>query len=206
MEATQLLSKTGQIAGIGGIALGVLLLLFRDVIRKNIFPKLGQAQAYQLITLIVVLTFSISALGLGAWVYVQTRASETAVAAEFPTPNPEPVMKSHLHLIDEEKYDAAYLNASKEAKRRFQKDLFISAFESQRKPLGKPASRRIYSATTMQELPDKTQGAFVLGTFITDFDKGEQYVEAVMLIAENGAWKVLFHQIAPCQPSICPAK
>ena len=206
MEATQLLSKIGQIAGIGGIALGVLLLLFRDVIRKNIFPTLGQAQAYRLITLVVVLTFSISALGLGAWVYVQTRAKEAQVLTDFPTPNPEPVMKSHLRLIDEENYDSAYLNVSKEAKRRFQKDFFISTFESQRKPLGKPTTRLIYGATTLRQLPDQTQGAFAVGTFITDFEKGGKYLEAVTLIAEDGAWKVLFHQIGPCQPPFCPAK
>ncbi len=34
------LKVVGQVAGIGGLALGVFLLLFRDIIRKNIFPKL----------------------------------------------------------------------------------------------------------------------------------------------------------------------
>lgn len=206
MEATQLLSKVGQIAGVGGIALGVLLLLFRDVIRKNIFPTLGQVQAYRLIKLVVVLTFSISALGLGAWVFIQTREKEVQVLTDFPAANPEPVMKSHLRLIDDEKYDDAYLNASKEAKQRFQKDFFVSTFESQRKPLGKPISRLIYGATTFRQLPDQTQGAFAVGTFITDFEKGGKYLEAVTLIAENEAWKVLFHQIGPCQPPYCPAE
>ena len=206
MEAAQLLSKVGQIAGIGGIALGVLLLLFRDVVRKNIFPMLGQAQAYRLITLVVILTFSISALGLGAWVFVQTRAKEAVVRTDFPDTNPEPIMKSHLHLIDEEKYGDAYSTASEEAKRRFQKDFFISTFESQRKPLGKPLSRVIYGATTLRQLPDQTQGAFAMGTFITDFEKGGKYLEAVTLIAENGKWKVLFHQIGQCQPPYCQSK
>ncbi len=66
-----LLKTVGQIAGIGGIALGVLLLVFRDVIRKNIFPQLASVQAYRLIRLVVVLTFLIAALGISAWVYVQ---------------------------------------------------------------------------------------------------------------------------------------
>lgn len=68
---TSLLKTVGQIAGIGGIALGVLLLVFRDVIRRNIFPRLASIQAYRLICLIVVLTFLIAAIGIGAWVYVQ---------------------------------------------------------------------------------------------------------------------------------------
>lgn len=206
MDATQLLSRIGQIAGIGGIALGILLILFREVIRKNIFPTLGQAQGYKLITLVVVLTFSISALGLGAWVYIQTRAKEAQVITDFPKQNPEPTMKSHLHLIDEARYDEAYANASQEAKRRFQKDFFISTFESQRKPLGKPLSRLIYGATTLRQLPDQTQGAFAVGTFISDFEKSGKYLEAVTLIAENDEWKVLFHQIGPCQSPFCPAK
>jgi hypothetical protein len=44
----------GQVAGIGGLALGVFLLLFRDIIRKNIFPKLPPAEAYRLLRLITV--------------------------------------------------------------------------------------------------------------------------------------------------------
>jgi len=71
MEAT-LLKTVGQIAGIGGIALGVFLLLFRDIIRKRIFPKLTKAQAFQLIRLIAVLVFLIALAGIGAWVWVET--------------------------------------------------------------------------------------------------------------------------------------
>jgi len=61
------LKTVGQIAGIGGIALGVLLIVFREVIRKAIFPQLTRQQAYKLLRLIVILTFAIAALGLTAW-------------------------------------------------------------------------------------------------------------------------------------------
>lgn len=206
MDTIQIISKVGQVAGIGGIALAILLLLFRDVIRKNIFPMLGQAQAYRLIKLVVLLTFSISALGLAAWVYMQTRAKEAQVQTDFPTMNPEPIMKRHLQLIDDEKYSDAYVNASQEARRRFQKDFFISTFESQRKPLGIPLSRIIYGATTLRQLPDQTQGAFAVGTFITNFEKGGSYLEVVTLVAEDGEWKTLFHQIGMCQPPYCKPK
>jgi outer membrane protein OmpA-like peptidoglycan-associated protein len=60
----------GRVAGLGGIAVGVLLLIFRDVVRKNVFPKFTKAQAYRTLNLIVILTFVTAALGLGAWVYV----------------------------------------------------------------------------------------------------------------------------------------
>ena len=73
MNATSLLTVVGQVAGIGGLALGVLLLVFRDVIRKNIFPELAADHAYRIIQLIIVLTFSVAAIGIAAWVYVSTR-------------------------------------------------------------------------------------------------------------------------------------
>jgi len=62
----------GQIAGIGGIALGVVFLLFRDFIRKNVFPKLSNKSAYGLIRLFLVLTFLIGALGIAALIYLAT--------------------------------------------------------------------------------------------------------------------------------------
>jgi hypothetical protein len=63
----QLLKVLGQIAGIGGIALGVFLLLFRDVIRRKIFPKLTQNQGYRVILVFMILTWSIAIAGVAAW-------------------------------------------------------------------------------------------------------------------------------------------
>lgn len=68
MEA-ELLKNVGQVAGIGGIAFGVFLLLFRNIIRKKIFPKLTQQQAFQLLILISVLVWSIALAGIGAWLW-----------------------------------------------------------------------------------------------------------------------------------------
>jgi hypothetical protein len=77
---TGILSTVGKIAGIGGLALGVLLLIFKDVIRKNIFPNLSQTQAFRIIRLILVLTFLTAIAGIFAWVFVSVRpdrANET---------------------------------------------------------------------------------------------------------------------------------
>lgn len=68
-----ILETLGKVAGVGGISLGVLALVFRDVIRKNIFPSLTKVQAYKVIQQIVWLTFSIAVIGLSAWVYIETR-------------------------------------------------------------------------------------------------------------------------------------
>lgn len=67
---TSFFETIGKIAGIGGIALGVFLLLFRDVIRKNIFPNLTKLQAYKLFRLIVILVWTIALAGIVAWSYL----------------------------------------------------------------------------------------------------------------------------------------
>ncbi|MGA9771414.1 MAG: hypothetical protein WBV94_20440 [Blastocatellia bacterium] len=71
----ELLKIVGQVAGIGGIAIGMFLILFRDVIRKNIFPNLTKDQAYRLLRLIVVLVWSVAIIGIAAW-YATTAANK----------------------------------------------------------------------------------------------------------------------------------
>jgi hypothetical protein len=68
METLKLL---GQIAGIGGISLGLLLMVFRDIIGKKIFPNLTKQQGYKLLELITVLTFIVALLGVSAWIFLQ---------------------------------------------------------------------------------------------------------------------------------------
>src|SRR4051795_10037192 len=82
----QLLKTVGQAAGIGGLALGGFLLLFRDIIRKNIFPKLPAAEAYRLLRLITGAVWSVAVVGILAWVYVETRPT-TAAAGSSATVN-----------------------------------------------------------------------------------------------------------------------
>ena len=77
----ELLKIVAQAAGIGGIALGVLLLIFREVIRKNLFPNLSREQGYRLIRLVVSLTFAIAVLGIGAWVWVQKSSGPDKAAS-----------------------------------------------------------------------------------------------------------------------------
>src|SRR3712207_5911273 len=74
----EVLKTVGQVAGIGGLALGVFLLLFRDIIRKNIFPKLPAAEAYRLLRLITGAVWSVAIVGVLAWVYVETREPATS--------------------------------------------------------------------------------------------------------------------------------
>jgi hypothetical protein len=64
-----LLETLGQIAGLGGLALGVFLIVFRDVLRKNLFARLGPTHSYRVLRLILVLTWSLAILGLVLWAY-----------------------------------------------------------------------------------------------------------------------------------------
>src|SRR5689334_1511523 len=71
------LKVVAQVAGIGGVALAVLLMVFREVIQKNIFPNLSQDSGYRLLRLIIVSTWSVAIVGVGAWVYAREQAKPT---------------------------------------------------------------------------------------------------------------------------------
>jgi hypothetical protein len=73
---TEVLKVVGQVAGIGGLALGVFLLLFREIIRRNIFPMLPPAEAYRLLRLITGAVWSVAVLGIAAWVYTTVNPNE----------------------------------------------------------------------------------------------------------------------------------
>ena len=203
MDYASTLKVVGQVAGIGGLALGVLLLVFREVIRKNIFPNLAQSQAYRLIRLIVVFTFIIAAFGIGSWVYLQRTAGTAIADIAFPSESAEPIILDHLRLVDSSRFSDAWQSMAAEAHRRMQYDYIAKAYETQRLPLGKIMKRTLQGVTPLRQLPDQTKGAFTTATYVSEFEKGDRYLEAVTATAENGRWKVLFHQLAPCTPQIC---
>jgi len=68
----QILRVLGQIAGIGGIALGVLLLVFRDFLKKSVFAKLTKDQSFRLLRLLLILTWSVAMVGIVAWIWPTT--------------------------------------------------------------------------------------------------------------------------------------
>jgi len=70
------LQAVGKVAGIGGIALGVFMLLFREVIRKNIFPTLSDDEAYRLIRQFMYLTFGIALVGIAACTYISMASAK----------------------------------------------------------------------------------------------------------------------------------
>jgi hypothetical protein len=71
-----LLKSLGQIAGIGGIALGVVLLIFKAIIGKASGAK-GQASNDSLLTTLAFLITLVGLAGIGAWVWVSAKGGET---------------------------------------------------------------------------------------------------------------------------------
>jgi hypothetical protein len=76
-----ILKVVGGVAGIGGIAVGVLLIIFRDIIRKKIFPQLTKDQAYRLLKLISLLAFFVAIIGIAAYVIIELKKPQSV-----PTP------------------------------------------------------------------------------------------------------------------------
>lgn len=58
------ITEWGKIAGIAGISLGVVLVLFREVIRKNIFPKLSKKQSFMILITFMLLISGISVFSI----------------------------------------------------------------------------------------------------------------------------------------------
>jgi hypothetical protein len=79
-----LLKTLGEILGIGGVALGVFFLLFREIIRKSIFPTLKKDDAYRLLRLISVLIWSVAVIGIGAWFWGDRKAAAGSVTTTGP--------------------------------------------------------------------------------------------------------------------------
>jgi hypothetical protein len=79
---TRLLTSLGKIAGLGGIALGVVLLLFRDFLKQKFLPAAGleAAQAYHILLAFLVLTFGIAAVGIVAWIAGQNANPGTPIS------------------------------------------------------------------------------------------------------------------------------
>ena len=69
----EILEALGQIAGVGGIALGALLLVYQEIVRKAIFPTLTPERAYRLLRLIIVSFWCVAVLGVGAWIWTDVQ-------------------------------------------------------------------------------------------------------------------------------------
>lgn len=92
MAEIELLSTLGQVAGIGGIALGVVLLVFRDILAKA--SSLLDEQAYRLHRLAMVLTFAVGVIGLCLYAFAPPPNQNGAASADVAAPVPAPSVRT----------------------------------------------------------------------------------------------------------------
>src|SRR5437016_2023479 len=75
----KLFEVLGKYAGLAGFGIGLVLLIFREVLKKNIYPRLNTVQAYALIKQLMYLTFIIGALGIVAWAVVHRHEAQHTI-------------------------------------------------------------------------------------------------------------------------------
>ena len=83
----ELMETLGQIAGLGGIAIGSFLMMGRDILRKKIFPSLTKAQSFKILNTLILLTWSLSVIGLAGWIYLESVKSNKSEHVETGIPN-----------------------------------------------------------------------------------------------------------------------
>lgn len=67
MGNVNLFKTLGKIAGIGGLAIGLIIVIFSEFRRKSIFPSLDTDQAYNILKLLLLLTFAAGVIGVIVW-------------------------------------------------------------------------------------------------------------------------------------------
>lgn len=74
----------GETAGLAGLAIGMILLLYREIVRKNVFPALSKRDAYRLLRAIAILSWSLAIVGVLCWAWstsIDRRTKDPARAA-----------------------------------------------------------------------------------------------------------------------------
>jgi hypothetical protein len=79
---SRVLSVVGKVAGLGGIAFGVFLILFQGVLQTKFLPQagLGSTQAFAVILTLMIMTFGLAGVGVVAWL-VGRSANPTSPAS-----------------------------------------------------------------------------------------------------------------------------
>lgn len=79
-----------QVAAVAGIAIGTFLFIARDIIAKNIFPKLAREYSTKIIVMFAFMAWSLAAVGIGAWTYMESNKRDSLVTSEAISPSDKP--------------------------------------------------------------------------------------------------------------------
>jgi hypothetical protein len=79
MEA-RILNSLGKTAGLAGLCIGLVLLLFKDVLQTNFLTQLEPSQGFAIIFTLMILTFGVAGIGLVAWLISRTTGPEAPIS------------------------------------------------------------------------------------------------------------------------------
>jgi hypothetical protein len=88
----QVFRTLGGIAGLAGLAIGMILLLYREIVRKNVFPALTKRDAYRLLRNIAILAWSVAMFGILCWVWSTAILHRNQPAAAVAAAPEEPLV------------------------------------------------------------------------------------------------------------------
>jgi hypothetical protein len=88
---SEVLKAISPYAGLGGISIALVVLLFRSVIAKEIFPRLTKVHAYRIIRLVVLLAFFLGLAGIAASLFAPSIGTPASVGLVSPSINQPPV-------------------------------------------------------------------------------------------------------------------
>lgn len=125
----EILKTVGQIAGIGGLAIGMIVIIFRRLIDKLVGDKLTKKQTYNVLMTIVACSWSIAVLGIAAWAFVtiSETSSESLAGDTVPDGIVEKWQKTRMIMKDL----SVYVSAKKRGPKTFvSKNGFLSKLQA----------------------------------------------------------------------------
>lgn len=79
------LSQLGKIAGIAGICVGAMVIIFSGLLKNTVFKGMSQQHSYRIVRLIVMFAGIMAIAGLGSWVYLDILKNQTQQTASLNT-------------------------------------------------------------------------------------------------------------------------
>jgi hypothetical protein len=73
----ELFRIAGGVAGLAGLAIGLILLLYREIVRKSIFPTLTKRDAYRLLRNMALLSWSVAMVGIFSWTWTASASRKS---------------------------------------------------------------------------------------------------------------------------------
>lgn len=115
----------------------------------------------------------------------------SAWAEDTPEDTVQVAAESWLKLVDHEKFEASWDQASELFKGAVTKEQWKQSCSGARTPLGKLISRKVKSREYTEKIPGGPDGKYVVIQFDSVFEKKESAVETVTpMLDPDGMWRV----------------